>query len=65
MAEKTKIVDVALFDGDVLVVFSDGRVARLGGDDIYAQSIEAPFEPDHEIRGRAASSEYRKIQKAN
>ena len=44
-----KIVDVALFDDDVLVVFSDGRTARLDSDEIYAQSIEGPLEPDPEL----------------
>ena len=50
MAENAKIVDVALFDGDVLVVFSDGRIARLDSDEIYAQSIEATLEPDREMQ---------------
>jgi hypothetical protein len=49
MAEKAKIVDVALFDGDVLVVFSDGRTTRLDSDEIYAQAIESPLEPDREM----------------
>ena len=49
MAEKAKIIEVTLLEGDVLVTFSDGRITRLDRDDIHAQSIEAPPEPDRDI----------------
>jgi hypothetical protein len=49
MAEKAKIIEVALLEGDVLVTFSDGRITRLDRADLHAQSIEAPPEPDREI----------------
>jgi hypothetical protein len=49
MAEKVKIIEVALLEGDVFVTFSDGRIARLDRGDIHAQSIEAPPEPDREV----------------
>jgi hypothetical protein len=46
-AEKVKIVEVSILEGDVLVTFSDGRIARLDGDDaLHAHSTEAPPEPD-------------------
>jgi hypothetical protein len=46
MAEKVKIIEVAILEGDVLVTFSDGRITWLNRDEIHAQSIEAPEEPD-------------------
>lgn len=49
MAEKAKIIEVELLDGGVLVTFSDGRIARLERDDIHAQSIEAPPDPNRDI----------------
>jgi hypothetical protein len=49
MAEKVKIIEVVLHDGDVLVTFSDGRITRLDRDEIHAQSIESPPEPDRDI----------------
>jgi hypothetical protein len=48
MAEKVKVIEVELLDRDVLVTFSDGRVTRLDRDELHAQSIEAPPEPDRE-----------------
>jgi hypothetical protein len=49
MAEKLKIIEVAILEGDVLVTFSDGRITRLDCDEIHGQSIEAPPEPDRNI----------------
>jgi hypothetical protein len=49
MAEKVKIIEVAILEGDVLVTFSDGRITRLNRDEIHAQSIEAPPEPDRSV----------------
>jgi hypothetical protein len=49
MAEKVKIIEVSLLEGEVLVTFSDGRITRLDCDDIHGQSIEAPPEPDRSV----------------
>jgi hypothetical protein len=46
MAEKVKIIEVEILEGDVLVTFSDGRITRLDGDALHVHSIEAPPEPD-------------------
>jgi hypothetical protein len=47
--EKVRIIEVSILEGDVLVTFSDGRIARLDRADIHAQSIEAPPEPDRDV----------------
>lgn len=49
MAEKVKIIEVEMLEGDVLVTFSDGRTTRLDSNEVYAQSEEAPPEPDRDI----------------
>ena len=49
MVERAKIIELALIAGNVLVTFSDGRITRLDRDDLHAQSIEAPPEPDRDI----------------
>jgi hypothetical protein len=42
MAQIPKIVEVVLFGGKILVTFSDGRMATLNPEEIYAKSVEAP-----------------------
>jgi hypothetical protein len=49
MAHQVKIIEAAIVGGNVVVVFSDGRLTHLKRDDIHAQSIEAPPEPDRDI----------------
>jgi hypothetical protein len=42
MVEKVKIVEVERIDGNVVVTFSDGRIATLDPDDIHSTSVEPP-----------------------
>ena len=46
MAEKARIIEVSQLDQTVLVTFSDGRITTLDSDYVYAQSVEAPPDPD-------------------
>jgi hypothetical protein len=48
MEDKPKIIEVSRLAGNVLVVFSDGRVATLAADSIYAVSVEPP--PDLDLQ---------------
>ena len=46
--EKPRIIEVATIAGDVLVTFSDGRIAMLDAYNIYLESQEPPPDPDAE-----------------
>jgi len=46
MAQIPKIVEIVHFGGKVLVTFSDGRMANLNPEEIYAKSMEAPANPN-------------------
>jgi hypothetical protein len=45
MLDQVKIIEVVLIKGDVLVVFSDGRITTLHRDYLYSQSVELPPYP--------------------
>jgi hypothetical protein len=48
MADRAKIIELSLIEGNVLVTFSDGRVVTLCAEDLedlYADSEEPPLEP--------------------
>jgi hypothetical protein len=46
--EKAKVIEVATIAGNVLVTFSDGRIAMLDAYEIYLESTEPPPDPDAE-----------------
>jgi hypothetical protein len=46
--EKAKVIEVAIIKDDVLVTFSDGRIALLDTQNIYMDSTEPPPDPDAE-----------------
>ena len=43
---KVRVIEVAIIADQVLVTFSDGRIALLDADDLHRQSTEAPPEPE-------------------